>query len=1857
MMRMKNTILFLLGSMSFLFSSTTVQAQCNLEANSIVCPFEKIFISYNSDAPFNSVKVSAFNQTGTINIPALIQNKTDASAEIIFLEQGNAEIVIQFYQNATVVDVCNQNVMVFGGEPITALGMVSDYLGDQVACEAIDIDFDILLNCPDCSQAWTINGQSVDLPQEGFTSGNFQSITTTLAIDSLGEYTLCQVVLKADSACFVEDCVILSIIEIVDSPKFEIVDEEDITYCLGSEIGFKNTTEVLENVTYHWTVSYDTLVWNYYGEDFSFSFDFPGEYLVSQEYTLTSNTSCTSPVTSTVITISDSPSLSISCNGQLCFENKITYRAPINCANYNWVFDPNLGTLVNLEDSIITIKWNEVPVYTETELLLFVNDCETDVCQQLSRKITLFPSEITIDGALDLCDNGAFIYSTDYIPGADYLWEIEIIDSLSGVLPKIIFLQDYNVTVEIFSFVGEFNLKATAFIENRGCEVSTSQKIRRFNFIYNDKLCREDLFKVEFLPKTDEDILWTITNEEGTYFKEELKSGLSSFLAFGFPSGGIYTVTAAIPSLDFTCESALAFEVIESPEIILTGPLSVCVGEAYSYSLLDLGANDLVIWEVFQNGMFTEITAQEITVTWLEGGAPYLIRVKRSTESSPGQICESDDFLYSINVIDPNSLSITGEETVCYDAVSTYKMSIPGAYDWSIEPPYMGTIIDGENSDSITIQWHYAPGVGSATLSYITEICGQEMAAELVVIFAPFQPIINLPDKICQSTRLKIEVENLSNYDIIEYFINGELVADDRPWYFYTFNEAGWVDVQIKILNPNDCPGLSDTTITIYVDPAPLFEFEYTGSLVQCPQDSFETISASPDLQDGQHYYTWILDGDTLKQGFGNIKLYSCLVTREMILNDTTLNLIITSPNGCVISKGIPLNFTCDPPPIKCECKEEVVASIDYIIRHECNLISFGGSLDFSTMLYAEWRIAQGDTITSIPINGEADLTQDSLYLTDDLTVGDVALRVLCDGQIRLDDGTFQDTICDFIQDGENFPLFYPQVDRTYVCNDNLNFDITLTNRRYPTSPPEDEYTLAWTINGLAYSGEVVEVLDIQAEEDIAISLTQCTLDGLYCCTRDTIIKSPPPFDPQIILPNGTCENELWEFTIDLDPMSVQSILWDFGDGSGSTLVTTEKGYDNTDAQSISVIVTNDLGCTASDTIMIESFENLIDGEIDFTNAPCDSEAPLTYIENNKSVIVSYEWSVFEAGDTSTIIVTESGNYVVTVTDNHGCTSISVLNNASINESFSRGIFVKEENCGIANAFISANDQFIYTWYLNGDSTSMGGSIAITEPGQYNVLVVSTLISTNTICDSISKTIIVHPQPELPNVTSVITFCDPLIAELTVTNYPEVNWTGIGINEVSNTFNTSTPGLYYARYTDENSCASSRTVNIIDNKVNFDYLTDICFQACREDLDSLQFVIPGNEQSFIEWSWSSIDSTGLEYTVAASSGTIPELIVNDEMYDYLELKVVASDCEYSSGQIPLDIIQCIIIVEDEDVLCDTIDIFSSDCGFTVYECVVSEQNGGPKYYYEGHISTNSPAFLCRDSLIASMSNGHIDILNFETIVNSDGTLYIDYSANIFIDNIHEFEENGAYIRFDFCDEMGIEIYCIEYLLPYRSCNVDFDCLIDCVGIFYGTEAYVYVNYCLNLTDVVQDDCTLESYYMTLAMTNDSDSKLIYEEVITGDFNQLYCLDIPISIEDFTSGEFECLEMYVEGDCSDILCYDYQCGAFSPGFESNGSNTSSRTSSTRLPFKIVSPSAPEIQIYPNPSNGKMTISYTDFEYNDRYLIKNTLGQIVQNGDIETAHSRIDLSDKNEGLYFISIERDGEILVSRKVLLVD
>ena len=460
-------------------------------------------------------------------------------------------------------------------------------------------------------------------------------------------------------------------------------------------------------------------------------------------------------------------------------------------------------------------------------------------------------------------------------------------------------------------------------------------------------------------------------------------------------------------------------------------------------------------------------------------------------------------------------------------------------------------------------------------------------------------------------------------------------------------------------------------------------------SIMQCPKDSFETVFLEVDYQDEASYYVWTLDGVIIKEGFGSPDLYTEVVTKEMILSGVRgMSVEIIPPFNCPCSSSvnIPLDYDCVDE--RCACIEDVIGAVEYIIPHECNLASFGGSLDLSTVIDPYWSIATGDTVIFIPIEDESDLVQDSFYFAEEVTVAQVAIRASCDGVLLVNEEVVDTVICDIFVAELQEVLYFPRVSVDYICNEDLTYDVVLSERGLKNANPPFTSEVTWRINGMMYEGPTIVLENIEGGTLLDIDITQCSLDGQYCCSNTDMIEVIEVFDPKILLPNGSCENDIWLFTIDQSPSTIASTLWDFGDGSGSTLISTAKGFLDDLPHMISVVVTNDLGCVVTSDTTVQSFPNNIDGEIMAESDPCASAAVLEYIENSESVIVHYEWSAPNSADSSLIEVTSSGLYTLTVTDENGCTDIVATENLEVNESFVGGLRFNEENCSVRPSYL-----------------------------------------------------------------------------------------------------------------------------------------------------------------------------------------------------------------------------------------------------------------------------------------------------------------------------------------------------------------------------------------------------------------------------------------------------------------------------------------------------------------------------------------------------------------------------------------
>ena len=1873
---MKKPIFTILAIFTLLFSAYGQITKCSLEGQNIACKDERVTIQFDTDADYTEIKIDAFTVINGTQVIAIQENITDTSADIIFLAGGDAEIVVRFLDGNTLTSLCNLNVFVFDEEPIPAVGILSNFVEDQVSCEAIDLSFEMFIVCPKCPFYWTLNDEIIEIDQQVAVDSVLQLINARLIVEGVGSYTFCQRILKQDSTCFIEDCITIDIVELDVIPSFTLDDENSI-FCQGATLNFINETILDENVTYIWEVVYDSLVWRYSGETLDFDFLFPGTYEVSLQYFVVNNEKCISDKTTMVVEISDAPIIPITCSSNSCQDSIFTYQVPITCEDYNWIIDESLGEIISNDENGITIKWNKVEKYTETKISLLLGDCAENACDETFRNIILFPENIIVEGPRGICDKGTEWYEADFIPDAEYIWEIEIIDSISGILPQITKIEDNRVRITFNSFVGNIAIRVNATLESRGCEASGEFIATSLLIITNDNLCPGDLFKASVLPAIDQDVVWTLSNDETGYFNQQTKSGQDQFFAFDLTMPGDYVLNVAIPELEFECGDEIPLTVLNLPEVTLSGPTFICPGDSISYTLEGLGGNDLVEWTIFQNNTSTDLVGNTIKVLWLEGGEPYSIKVTRSTEVMPGQFCESESSVFAVSDIKNQVYEIIGPEVVCYDGQGEYQVSNAiGTVDWEIDPPYMGTIIEGDSTASIVIQWHYAPDIPFATLSMSREICDSIYESEIDVYFEPFVPELIAPDTVCQRGLITLELLDLESYTTVDIYVNDVLERENVITHSFLAIDTGIYDIRIEIVNPNGCPGVTTITKQIYSLVAVQFGLLTSRAIKQCPKESFEDVIVTVDFQDSESYYIWRLGGEIVQEGFGEEALYTFVITKAMIeagIMDLTVS--IDPPDLCPNFAILPMEYVCYTD--FCACLEPIDATVDYLTMIECNLATFGGSIDFSTVINPYWSIVLLDTVIIIPINGPEDLIQDSFYFDGIVPFAQVALRGSCNGVIaRLtceNDTIYPEiidtTICNVFIDENTEDMYYPDFVTEYICNEDLTYDIIFTERRLRNTNPPFSSTVTWVINGVVYEGISIVVEDVPGGIPLSIEMTQCSLDGTYCCTMQYETTARKEFSPNIILPNGSCENDLWLFTLDINQSGIESTLWDFGDGSGSTLFLTEKGFLDTLSHDISVVVTDELGCVATSEITVQTFINNIDGEIQFESDPCAPSIGLTYIENSESIINQYEWDVANPIDTSSIQVSISGNYSVTVTDVNGCTDVANIQDLEVNESFAGGIRFKPENCGVAAISVFANNEYQYNWYFNGDFITEGSNILLSTPGEHEIKVTSTSLITGEICDSIVENIVIYPLPIAPLIQEEKIFCDPFITELSLLNYPSALWnSNVDLQQEAASILVSQNGTYRAIIIDENGCSSSSIRTIDEGELPFDQLLDQCIQACREDLDSLQITIPGINESFSNWTWVTVDTFGIEYEVLTSSGIVTPLTITSDMYKYVQLQITRDDCLLRSEQIPLDIELCSQPEPPEEIICEPIDSDHANCGLTIYKCLLSEENGGPKLYYEGSLILPMDAILCsEDSLTVSLNNGQIVITDL-VIEEADGKIMAFYSANIIISDLDDYKENGTVIKFDFCNEEGEFAFCYEYTLPYRTCNKDFSCLIDYNGISAGGDQMVDINYCMNLSEVVQDECTLTAYEIRAIISGDISIKTIYTEVLEGDFANLHCISVPISQEDFYSGEYQCIELMIEGNCPGIKCSQYRCGLFgSSNLMANedvnlNSSESFELSNIEKNIEIEKEvTSQSMIIYPNPSTGIMTFEIGSIKENSeidsKIIIRNTIGQIVQT--IKLSGSKIqteDLSDQMPGLYLASFVQDGMIVSVHKFLLV-
>ena len=416
------------------------------------------------------------------------------------------------------------------------------------------------------------------------------------------------------------------------------------------------------------------------------------------------------------------------------------------------------------------------------------------------------------------------------------------------------------------------------------------------------------------------------------------------------------------------------------------------------------------------------------------------------------------------------------------------------------------------------------------------------------------------------------------------------------------------------------------------------------------------------------------------------------------------------------------------------------------------------------------------------------------------------------------------------------------------------------------TSP----YTYEWsngestqTITGLApgnYTVTVTDAHDCTAEETVTVEE--------YICAVLTIIETQE---------NVSCKDEC-DGSITIDDVTNGNAPYTYSWSTGEDTQT----IDNLCPGDYDVTVTDSKNCSVTETYTITEPDELIANASATDETANDAnDGTATANPTGGTSPYTYEWNNGET--TQTITDLDPGNYTVTVTDAHGCTSIEEVTVANyICPALSLESSQLDVTCYgdcdgeiTITAVTNGVAPFTYTW---SDCQTTQTAIDLCA-GDYTVTVID---AKNCYVESDFFTI-TEPEELTANTTTTgETYNDANDGTATVNPdggtppYTYLWDTG----EDTQTITDLTPDIYYVTVTDDNGCTVEKEAEVEEFvcptlTIEYEQLNETCYGNCNASIEIIEVI---NGVSPFSYLWSTGETTEniLDLCVGTYSVTVTD---------------------------------------------------------------------------------------------------------------------------------------------------------------------------------------------------------------------------------------------------------------------------------------------------------------------------------------------------------------------------------------------
>ncbi|MEM6963920.1 MAG: PKD domain-containing protein [Bacteroidota bacterium] len=1259
------------------------------------------------------------------------------------------------------------------------------------------------------------------------------------------------------------------------------------------------------------------------------------------------------------VEVADAISPTLDCVGTICENTTVTYTTGADCGAFDWLVtgDYVIQDGGGADDDFITIEWLTGP---EGIIELSVSGCATgNYCLEPTVEVVpIISDNAVIKGPEKVCRLDEATYFIDDYSATDFVWTV----SSGGEI-----LEGQNSSSIKVRWEGSVSPNAPQWVavDYDNCYLGCGGSDTKDVFILPDfyiegpiEVCENEMSthvaKKDIAGLNDVDCDWTVTASNGTVVwtsttpTDEINLDWNTIAA----GAGRYAIRA-IPTdpLEVCTDHFTSYINLVAPPTSPTsiaGTTQICPGTVYTYEVNSSNPNYVFNWTINDGGNITNATGKVVNVSF-GNTPPYILSVTQT--STDGLACESSAL--DLEVFPLPNFTATGDDQVCEESEATYTADFfeNVTYEWTINPADAGTVVSGQNTNTVQVFWHQG---GSAALN--VTLCGMTETIPVTIISKP-DPIITGDLFVCPSESTTVGVA--STY--ATYLWKTEAGA--------TLANTPTVDVpagayELVVTDNFGCE--NNVAFEVVGYPQPEVSISVFGSWGRCylGNDPDPPAELQATEVPAGFTYQWYQDNVPIPNS------NSSVITTSDFGN---FNVAVIDQNGCeTFSKVVTLfelcNFSggvCNNPSLPgLDCEQGTDVQVAFTATNACDVF------DFSSMMSpdmvsgtATWNFddpASGANNTSTSDNPTHQFSNAGHYIVTLIGLNSQGLECWDSKLVTV-------------------PIS-PNFNHLTACaGESMEFE-DLTG----FLPNETVQGWSWDFgdpasgtNNTSTDQNPTHIFSTSGTYNVTLTASHnsgCTAS----ITKQVTVETPPTvtFDQ----PVENCQGSALSFVAQ-PSADVLFYEWNFGDPVSGDANTSEVAnpfheFGSPGDYMVTCTVTDVWGCTDVEALMITVAPNPLNGAISFSipSPICDGDVTTLTAPTGGT---AWEWS--DGSTTESITTGEAGAYVVTITDDNGCTHVAdpvvldiiALPTATIQaveyDEFGQPVNVFYDNystCEGEDVFLQVveNANYTYTW-----SDGTGGHVLeysedrgnLLEDGTYSIsleVVDNTTGCSNTVGPF---NLVVHPTPVDIQISSnpASPICENTITTISVDN-PSVDLTYVwNTGEIGTSIEVSAAGDYFVRGITVFGCSAESNTVEISSGPDIKKIPDGCHSRCKPDTICLPTI---NGVAGYQWYLDGNPIAGPNGTtadfVAFESGAY-HVVMTDNLgctttSDILNLDLFDGFGTFT-GNVYMDVNENGII-DGLDTLLSGIDVILSENG-TALDTVTSAQDGS--YAFENILAT------------------------------------------------------------------------------------------------------------------------------------------------------------------------------------------------------------------------------------------------------------------------------------------------------------